>query len=207
MFRKSIQLLMLWLCVSCLCAPAAYACACCADRGSYSISVRKPDDYLLEEMKKMVFGSKATLFTTEAGLSPDVIRGLPADYNDENSAFSEDFGFAGWFAANQWKFTFRDYQKRSGVLMLTRPPTVLRFAVDTHENDSADHVTLYKEWRFQGDAKGSGFFQTGMTSDTKFFLVFQGRGNGCDNAADFTHWRVEITGSKARYAFWGKFEQ
>lgn len=62
---------------------------------------------------------------------------------------------------------------------------------------------LYKEWRFQGAVKGDGVFNHGLMAPAKYFLVFQGRGNNCDNAEDFTHWRLEITGRKARYAFYG----
>jgi len=35
-------------------------------------------------------------------------------------------------------------------------------------------------------------------------LIFQGRGNRCDNAEDFTHWRLEISGKKTSYAFFGE---
>jgi hypothetical protein len=34
--------------------------------------------------------------------------------------------------------------------------------------------------------------------------VLQGRGNSCDTAEDFTHWRLKITGNKADYAFYGE---
>lgn len=188
---------------------AGAACACCAERGAYSISVRQPDTYLLDEMKNLAFGKTATLFTTEAGLDPSVVRGLPADYNDNNTAFSDTFDFAGGFKAKQWKLDFKDYRGRAGSLLLAQPPTMLRFAVDTHDNENAGggNVVLYKEWRFQGVAQGTGFFQAGFAPATKFFLVFQGRGNNCDSANDFTHWRVEITGRKAGYAFWGKMLQ
>ncbi|PWT83255.1 MAG: hypothetical protein C5B44_00905, partial [Acidobacteria bacterium] len=63
---------------------------------------------------------------------------------------------------------------------------------------------LYKEWRFEGLVNGTGFFQPGIIAPTKYFLVLQGRGNGCDNAEDFTHWRLEITGKKAGYALYGE---
>jgi hypothetical protein len=34
--------------------------------------------------------------------------------------------------------------------------------------------------------------------------VFQGRGNSCDGADNFTHWQLKITGKKADYAFYGE---
>ena len=84
---------------------------------------------------------------------------------------------------------------------------MVSFKVDTHENDNAESglgPVLYKEWRFEGTVSGTGIFKTGMAPMTKYFLVFQGRGNLCDSAGDFTDWRLEITGKKASYAFYGK---
>jgi hypothetical protein len=63
---------------------------------------------------------------------------------------------------------------------------------------------LYKEWRFEGEVNGTGFFKAGITARTKYFLVLQGRGNSCDAAEDFTHWQLKITGKKADYAFYGE---
>ncbi|MGI8641023.1 MAG: hypothetical protein ACR2MG_13900 [Pyrinomonadaceae bacterium] len=66
---------------------------------------------------------------------------------------------------------------------------------------------LYKEWRFKGNVQiGNGFFQTSIVQPTTYFLVLQGRGNGCDNPEDFTHWRLEIAGKKASYAFFGELK-
>jgi hypothetical protein len=63
---------------------------------------------------------------------------------------------------------------------------------------------LYKEWRLEGEIKGSGIFKNGMTAPAKYVLVLQGRGNGCDNAEDFGNWRLQVRGEKADYAFYGK---
>jgi hypothetical protein len=63
---------------------------------------------------------------------------------------------------------------------------------------------LYKEWRFEGEVNGTGFFKAGIVAPTKYFLVLQSRGNNCDTAEDFTHWRLKITGNKADYAFYGE---
>ena len=34
----------------------------------------------------------------------------------------------------------------------------------------------------------------------------QGHGNNCTNAEDFTNWRLDVTGAKADYAFFGKMK-
>jgi hypothetical protein len=63
---------------------------------------------------------------------------------------------------------------------------------------------LYKEWRFEGQVSGTGLFRAGTTAPAKYFLVLQGRGNGCDNAEDFKHWLLRVNGTKAEYAFYGE---
>jgi len=82
---------------------------------------------------------------------------------------------------------------------------MLKFGVDLREDrEEGTMVSLYKELRFKGTVgTTTGFLKKGIASGTSYFLVFQGRGNGCDNASDFTHWRLEITGSKADYALYG----
>ncbi|HSK73862.1 MAG TPA: hypothetical protein VK892_19345, partial [Pyrinomonadaceae bacterium] len=51
---------------------------------------------------------------------------------------------------------------------------------------------------------GNGIFKSSIIKPTTYFLVFQGRGNNCDDVLDFTHWRLEINGRNADYAFFGK---
>ena len=41
-----------------------------------------------------------------------------------------------------------------------------------------------------------GFFKAGIDENTEFSLILQGRGNVCNNAEDFTHWRLEVSGAK-----------
>ena len=80
------------------------------------------------------------------------------------------------------------------------------FKVDTHEPEVGHgEAVLYKEFRFNGTvSSGSGIFRGSIVRPTTYSLVFQGRGNDCDNASDFSHWHLEIKGSKASYAFFGK---
>lgn len=63
---------------------------------------------------------------------------------------------------------------------------------------------LYKEWRLEGEIKGNGIFKNGTAAPATYVLVLQGRGNGCDNAEDFAHWRLQVRGEQADYAFYGK---
>ena len=175
-----------------------WACACCAHPGEYQINFVKPDAYKLSVMKRMRFGTTAYLFTGEA--EPDVAaKGLahPAD----------TYSLSGSLVGNVWKLTFRNGDE-SGTLNLPLPAKMLRYAADIHDGQTiggdSRKPLLYKEWRFEGEVNGTGFFKAGIVARTKYFLVLQGRGNNCDTAEDFTHWRLKITGNKTDYAFYGE---
>ena len=174
-------------------------CACCSEKGYYSISYSKPTDYQLDLLKAMKFGSMANLYM-DAGAEEN-IKGI--------SPITETYDFNGSFLNPNWNFTVKTGDK-SGVLTLPIPLKMINYKVDTHQNDTEEShgdPVLYKEWRFEGvTTGGTGIFKSGFAPKTKYFLVLQGRGNVCDNAEDFSHWRLEITGKKASYAFFGKFD-
>jgi hypothetical protein len=175
-----------------------WACACCAHPGEYQIDFVKPDEFKLSVIKRIRFGTKAELWTGEA--DPEVAaEGLahPAD----------SYSLTGSLVGNVWKLTFRNGDE-SGTLNLPLPAKTLRYAADIHDGrtiggDSRKPL-LYKEWRFEGEVNGTGVFKAGITARTKYVLVFQGRGNSCDGAEDFTHWQLKITGKKADYSFYGE---
>lgn len=197
--------------VFCLIAVSAFnvlACACCADKGTYLISMSKPDNYKIGLLSEMKFAKNATLFTSDVGVDSSQVKGLPKDYTDENyQAGFDTLNLSGGFIKNNWTLNFTDYKGRKGSLILALPSKMLKYAVDLEPDSEAVHVVLYKEFRFEGLVKGTGFLKQGISPNTKFFLVFRGKGNACDESSNFNYWRVEITGSKANYAFWGKLEQ
>jgi hypothetical protein len=174
-----------------------WACACCAHPGEYQINFIKPDAYKVTLIKRMRLGTTASLFTGEAE-PDDAAKGLahPVDTYSVSSSF----------VGNMWKLTFRNGND-SGTVNLPRPVKMLRYAADIHDGwtkDGYSEPVLYKEWRFEGQVSGTGFFKAGITARTKYFFVFQGRGNSCDTAEDFTHWQLKITGQKADYTFYGE---
>ncbi len=184
----------------------AFACACCAEPGEYSISTEKPDDYKLGLLKEIKFNEAANLFMTEAGF--DGIKGLSSiakDYDSNDWVASPDFfGLNNIFAAKTWKFNFKTKTGKNGTLVLPLPTQMLSFKADIHDTKEGE-VSLYKEWRFKGNVQsGNGFLSASIIPPTTYFLVLQGRGNNCDNAEDFTHWRLEITGKNSNYVFFGK---
>ena len=184
--------------VSLLLLPSrVWACACCAHPGEYQINFVKPDEFKLSVIKRIRFGTKAELWTGEA--DPEVAaEGLahPAD----------SYSLTGSLVGNVWKLTFRNGDE-SGTLDLPLPAKMLRFAADIHDGwtkPGYPEPVLYKEWRFEGEVNGTGVFKAGITARTKYILVFQGRGNSCDVAENFTHWQLKITGKKADYSFYGE---
>ena len=177
--------------------PDAFACACCAERGTYSISTRKPAKFELDELKRIQFGT-TNLFETMA--YPDDIKGI--------SPLGEKFSLNGLLQNSLWKFNFKDGAGKSGTLNLSKPLSMVAFAADIYDNpDQGLGPSLYKEWRFKYRVQsGTGIFQTGIAPGTEYFLVLQGRGNNCTQAEDFKHWRLEITGKRANYAFFGELK-
>jgi hypothetical protein len=187
----------------------AFACACCSEPGEYHISTDKPDKYNVDLLSEMKFDEASYLFMNEAGF--DVIKGLDSiakSYESDSWVAAPDyFSLTNSFAAKTWKFNFKTKDGKNGSLTLPMPLQMLRFKADIHDGKSSGGggPLLYKEWRFKGSVQsGSGFFQAGIVKPTTYFLVLQGRGNSCDNAEDFTAWRLEIDGRKAQYAFFGK---
>ena len=177
---------------------ASYYCACCSEKGYYSISYSKPDSYHLDLLKAMKFSSIANLYM-DAG-ADDSIKGI--------SPIADTYDFKGSFLNPNWNFTVKTADK-SGNLTLPMPLKMINYKVDTHQgnNEGQGDPVLYKEWRFEGiTTRGTGIFRAGIAPMTKYFLVLQGHGNLCDNAEDFTHWRLEITGKQASYAFYGKMD-
>jgi hypothetical protein len=177
------------------------ACACCSEPGEYSISTRKLDEYNLGLLGEMKFDKTAILYTDARGYED--LKGLTV--NGE-LADADQFDLVASFIAKTWKFTIKSKEGKTGILTLPIPTQMVSFKADIHDGGEGD-PNLYKEFRYKGTvASGTGILKGGIIKPTTYFLVFQGRGNNCDNASDFTYWRLEITGSKADYAFYGKMD-
>ena len=174
----------------------AWACACCSNAGDYYVGSGRPTAYELSLMGQVRFGGTAHLYLTEADMEESA-RGL--------AHRAESYSLKGSLVGRVWRLTFRDGNK-TGTLNLPLPARMSSYTADIHDGNTSPGggPLLYKEWRFEGRASGTGFFQAGMVGPARYFLVLQGRGNGCQNAEDFTHGRLKITGRKADYAFFGE---
>ena len=191
-------------------AEAKMFCACCAEPGTYMISTGKAEKFQVDLLKEIEFGDHAFLFMTEAGF--DSIKGLASiekEYDDPSwVAMPGDFDLANTFTGNAWMFSFKTPKGTTGTLKLPMPTRMVSYKVDIHdEDDRPNGPLLYKEFRFKGTVSlGTGFLSRSIAKPTSYFLVFQGRGNGCDDVSDFGNWLLEITGPKARYQFFGKLD-
>jgi len=189
-------------------AVSALACACCAEEGTYVIRTGKPGENEYAILEAMKFDRKTKIFMTEAGF--ETIKGLGAiedEYDYEKSpTWDGSLDLVNQFINKTWKFTVKTPGGKTGTLTLPAPVQMVQFKVDIHDSSNTGlGPNLYKEFRFKGLVQsGTGFFRAGIAKPTTYFLVFQGRGNLCDDVSDFTHWHLEIDGKKASYAFNGK---
>ena len=176
-----------------------FACACCAERGHYSINVSKPEAYVFDTIKQLEFSS-ANLYT-DAGY-PDNIKGIKP-LKEKFSSVKAEFG------SKVWSFTFRNADNEVGKLNLSKPVSMVSYMVDLDAGDEEKPmVSLYKEWRFKYKVlNATGIFKDGVDKNTSYFLVLRGHGNLCTDASDFTKYRLEISGKKADYSFFGSVSE
>ena len=174
----------------------AWACACCSSEGGYYVGSGRPSEYELSIVRRIRFGRTARLYSTEAG-PEESAKGL--------ARVAESYALGGSLVGGVWKLSFRD-GNQAGTLSLPLPARMTTYAADIHDGQTSPGggPLLYKEWRFEGRVSGTGLFRAGIVAPTKYLLVLQGRGNGCQNAEDFKHWRLQISGRKAEYAFYGE---
>jgi hypothetical protein len=177
-------------------AAGAWACACCSDEGDYYVRTSRPSEYELSLMQQIRFGRTAHLYLTPAE-DDGSVKGL--------ARRAEQYAVGGSLVGGVWKLAFPD-GKQTGTLSLPLPARMTSYAADIHDGQTSagGGPLLYKEWRFEGQVSGTGLFKAGTVGPTKYLLVLQGRGNGCQNAEDFKHWRLQINGRRAAYSFYGE---
>ena len=193
--RRRILLTPALLALVLLSPASAWACACCSSDGAYHIGFAKPSAHELSILGQVRFEGRASLYVAEADLD-EMSRGLAHK--------AEGYAVGGSLVGRAWRLTFRE-GNRTGALTLPLPAKMLSYTVDTRDGRTSPGggPLLYKEWRFEGTVSGTGFFKDGVVAPTKYLLVLQGRGNGCRDAGDFTHWRLKVTGRRADFALYG----
>jgi hypothetical protein len=173
----------------------AHACACCTNSGQRHEAVEPLGSDKLDEIGRLRFASQAQLFTGDA--DPDMIKGITARW--------AQFDLRVETKKDRWIFTFRDKDGQSGTLTLALPWSISVFAVDTRrgEREGGSGPTLYREWKLNAPAAGTGILAAGTGKGQRIALVLQGHGNSCASASDFTHWTLAVSGAAARYHLFG----
>lgn len=169
------------------------ACACCSDPGDYGTQTIKIEEFHRAEVQNITFAKAARLHLTDADDGEK--KGFAA-------ATSATFGLVAAVDAKGWRLTFGTDDGKTGTLTLPMPARLTTFAADIHDGatSAGGGPLLYKEWRFEGIATGGGMF---AKAPARYTLIFQGRGNRCDGAIDFSHWRLVVEGKHADFAFFG----
>lgn len=172
----------------------AQACACCASTGQHTDSVAlAPGEYEAGELARVTFAPDAHLFVGEG--EPSDLKGL--------SATSETFALDVTKSGPTWTMTFTEGGKTAGTLS---------FRIDQHFNKRAidarrtlEPVVLDKQWTVTAPVTGTGMFKLGKQASVS--LLLQGKGNSCDNAADFSHWMAIVDGAGFSFHFYGDLAQ
>lgn len=184
----SLMLALLW-------PGRAWACACCSDEGTWFEMTDRISDYEMAELNNIRFDVTAHTYMTEAG--EDGLEGISNPAEEYRVTLSKRRG--------RWQFSFRDKEGHTGTLSFTVPSSLTDFAADIHDGQQSagGGPLLYKEWRLVGPLSGTGIFKRGITSQTRFRLIFQGRGNACTSAETFGRWQLQVFGPQASYSFYG----
>ena len=179
-------------------ATATAACACCSEPGVWYERTDRIDEYETSEIDRLRFDAVAHTYMTDAG--EDMLEGF--------SNPAEEYALALVKRQRRWTLNFKDKEGRTGTLSFTLPASIVDFAADINDGQQSGGggPLLYKEWRLSGPVTGTGVFKKGSTPQTKFRLVFQGRGNSCTSAEVFDNWKLQIFGPRASYQFYGKFK-
>jgi hypothetical protein len=176
----------------------ARACACCASTAWRKVEVEKLDAQKLGEISKVRFAKAATLMLGEA--DDNGIAGV--------DDAEEDFTLALTRTKDKWTFALADAKGRKGTLSLAMPKTISIFEVDPREGkDGAKEPMLYKEWKLNANAAGDGIFRSTTGAGQKMTLILHGRGNGCTDASQFSHWTLLVYGPADTYTFYGALQK
>ena len=166
-------------------------CACCADDGEWYQRAERITADMRQEINRVGF-SDAT----------NAMSGM------EDGPFSEGkFELTRSNDMRRWQLKYVGAQGKSGSLSLPIPLRLVNFGADVHDGQQGGGggPLLYKEWRFDGSAIGTGVFKTWRGA--KFRLVLQGRGNHCTQAEDFKHWNLSVNHRSTSLSVYGAVVQ
>lgn len=181
-------------------------CACCGERGQYTVSNETLDQYTSGLLSELKFMPNTELYTGNEDENLGGLKSIKAGYEANDwQAHPYYFSMNASLGNKAWKLSFKTVDGKTGTLTLPVQKKMVSFKIDIHDTPEGNEVVLYKEFRFKGTVlSGDGFFKSSLTKPATFFLLLQGRGNNCDNPEDFKNWRLEVKGPGADYTFFGK---
>ena len=162
-------------------------CACCADEGEWYQRAERITADMRKEINRVGFS--------------DATNGMSGM---EDGPFSDGkFELTRSNDMPRWHLKYVGAQGKSGSLSLPIPVRLVNFGADVHDGQQGGGggPLLYKEWRFDGSATGTGVFKTWRSA--KFRLVLQGRGNHCTQAEDFKHWNLSVNHRSTSLSVYG----
>ncbi len=198
MIRRTFLIALGAVLLAIIAAPAAFACACCADTAWRYVELEKLRPKRLSEIERIRFAKSAKLMGWRA--DQDMIRGVQNPSENYQLTVSRD--------NDMMIFNFLDERGRSGTLKLAMPKTISIFEVDPRgsEKDTGLGPSLYKEWKLTMPAKGEGLFRDVTGPGQKLTLVLHGRGNMCTSAGDFSDWTLLIYGASGNITLYGALD-
>ena len=180
-------------------APAALACACCAETAWRNVRTETLKPRHTAEIDQMRFAKEAKLVIGTAE-DNSRIKGV--------KEAGENFQLEASRPKERMALTFRDEKGRTGTLSFRMPATISIFEVDPRgaETDKGLGPSLYKEWTLTAHATGDGLFKAAVTRNSKMTLVLHGRGNACTSAEQFTDWTLQVYGQPGKFTLYGKLD-
>jgi len=173
--------------------PAAWACACCANAGTWYERSEPLDDFRLDVLNDIVFVGDANLYLTAAGL--ETVEGIDSPQTAYELSKSSN--------GRNWNLRFIGKNgETAGNLSFSLPQEMTDFGADLFDAQFADN-RLYKEIRFRGNVVGNGIFSD-ISNGTQFKLILKGRGNACLSSSEFQHWILQVSGPGVSFSFYGR---
>ncbi len=178
-------------------AQGALACACCSNTAWRNVEIEKLEGSKLALVSEIAFAKAAKLMLGEA--NEDGIKGVVDPEEDYTLSMARQ--------KDRMVFSLRDAKGRGGNLTLTLPKTISIFEVDPRDSkDEGSGPLLYKEWKLNTNAAGDGIFRATTGGNQKMTLVLHGRGNGCTDSGQFSHWSLLVYGPAGKYTFYGDLD-
>lgn len=173
---------------------SALSCACCSDHGQREIRDIRADEWILSEITRLQMDGTANVFNDACGV--ECIVGI------ENPEMEYQMTLDNALAP--WELAFSYGGNPVGTISFAQPYDMRLMVIDTNPDTDRPPGLLYKEWQSSVVATGTGIFERGLGDGTAGEFVFQGQGNRCTSADDFTGWHLSFETPSATFSLFGR---